>query len=134
MLSGESRARSGSARSASIEGAVAVADDDRDASPRPTIRVVSSSRTSGRRQRSGRYTAPSRDRVRVRSPWHRAAGWLFVVIGLIVAALTGLMYMDDDLRLLPGGFSLAYMPAGLPLAAAGAWFLGLFDDVPTVYR
>lgn len=61
-------------------------------------------------------------------------GWLLVVVGLVAAALNGLMYMDDNLVLLPGGFSLLYVPAGLPLAAGGAWLLGLFDEGQTVRR
>lgn len=83
---------------------------------------------------SGRYTPPSRDRVRIRPRWRQLAGWVLVVVGLVLAALNGLMYMDDDLRLLPGGFSLLYVPAGLPVAAAGAWLLGLFDEGQTTYR
>ena len=61
-------------------------------------------------------------------------GWLLVAVGLVIAALNGLMYMGDDLTLLPGGFSLVYVVAGLPVAAAGAWFLGVFDEGQTVYR
>ena len=83
---------------------------------------------------SGRYTPPTRDRVRIRPRWHQPVGWALVVIGLTLAALNGLMFMDDQLRLLPGGFSLLYVPAGLPLAAVGAWFLGLFDDGQTIFR
>lgn len=49
-----------------------------------------------------------------------------VAVGLVIAALNGLMYMGDDLRLLPGGFSLLYVLGGLPVAADGAWLLGLF--------
>lgn len=70
----------------------------------------------------------------MRPRWHRPAGWVLVVVGLAFAALNGLMYMSDDLRLLPGGFSLLYVPAGLPVAAAGAWLLGLFDQGQTTYR
>lgn len=87
-----------------------------------------------RKRRSGRYTPPSRDRVAIRPRWHQLAGWFLVVVGLVFAALNGLMYMDRGLRLLPGGFSLLYVPAGLPVAAAGAWFLGLFDQGETTYR
>lgn len=57
-----------------------------------------------------------------------------VAAGLVVAALNGLMYMSEGLRLLPGGFSLVYVLAGFPVATVGAWFLGLFDESPTVYR
>lgn len=57
-----------------------------------------------------------------------------VAAGLVIAALNGLMYMGDDLTLLPGGFSLLYVLAGLPVAAIGTWFLGLFDEGQTVYR
>ena len=84
--------------------------------------------------RSGRYTPPSRNQVRERPRWHRPVGWLLVAVGLIIAALNGLMFMGDDLTLLPGGFSLVYVVAGLPVAALGAWFLGLFDDGQTLYR
>ena len=75
-----------------------------------------------------------RGRVAIRPPWHQVAGWFLVFVGLGVAALNGLMYMDRSLRLLPGGFSLLYVPAGLPVAAAGAWLLGLFDQGDTTYR
>lgn len=84
--------------------------------------------------RSGRYTPPSRNQVRERPRWHRPVGWLLVAVGLIIAALNGLMFMGDDLTLLPGGFSLVYVVLGLPVAAGGAWFLGLFDDGQTLYR
>lgn len=84
--------------------------------------------------RSGRYTPPSRERVAIRPRWHQVAGWFLVFVGLGVAALNGLMYMDRGLRLLPGGFSLLYVPAGLPVAAVGAWLLGLFDKGETTYR
>lgn len=82
---------------------------------------------------SGRYTAPAQARIRRRPGWHRWSGWLLVLVGLVLAALNGLMYMADDLTLLPGGFSLLYVPFGLPLAAGGAWLLGLFDDGQTIF-
>ena len=89
----------------------------------------------GRASRSsGRYTAPSRTHVRERPRFHRPLGWFLVAIGLIIAALNGLMFMGDDLTLLPGGFSLVYVVAGLPVAAFGGWFLGLFDEGQTLYR
>ena len=84
--------------------------------------------------RSGRYTPPSRNQVRERPRWHRPVGWLLVAIGLIIAALNGLMFMGEDLTLLPGGFSLVYVVLGLPVAAGGAWLLGLFDEGQTLYR
>ena len=86
------------------------------------------------RARSGRYTPPSRSQVRERPGWHRPVGWLLVAVGLVIAALNGLMFMGDDLTLLPGGFSLVYVVLGLPVAAGGAWFLGLFDEGQTLYR
>ena len=55
-------------------------------------------------------------------------------IGLVIAALNGLMFMGDELTLLPGGFSLFYSGAGLSVGGVGAWFLGLFDEGRTVYR
>jgi len=57
-----------------------------------------------------------------------------VAVGLVIAALNGLMYMGDDLRLLPEGFSLLYVLGGLPVAAGGAWLLGLFDEGRTTFR
>ena len=57
-----------------------------------------------------------------------------MAVGLVVAALNGLMFMGDELTLLPGGFSLVYVVAGLPVAVAGAWFLGVFDEGDTLYR
>ena len=84
--------------------------------------------------RSGRYTPPSHNQVSERPLWHRPVGWLLVAVGLVIAALNGLMFMGDDLTLLPGGFSLLYVVLGLPVAAGGAWFLGLFDDGQTLYR
>ena len=90
---------------------------------------------SSRDQRpSRRYTPPSKDPVRTRARWHKPVGWLLLTVGLIVAALNGLMYMDDELTLLPGGFSLVYVVAGLPVAAVGGWFLGVLDEGQTVYR
>lgn len=86
------------------------------------------------RPSSGRYTPPSQERLRLRPRWHQLVGWFLVAAGLLIAALNGLMYMGDDLRLLPGGFSLLYVLAGLPVAAGGTWFLGLFDEGETVYR
>lgn len=99
------------------------------------VRTVRGRRGPARGSRpSGRYTAPAEERVRTRGRWQRPLGWLLVVVGLVVAALNGLMYMGDDLTLLPGGFSLAYVLGGFPVAAAGAWFLGAFDEGRTVYR
>jgi len=72
--------------------------------------------------------------VRERPRWQRPAGWALVSIGLVVAALNGLMFMGDDLRLLPGGFSLIYVVGGLPVTALGGWLLGLFDEGQTHYR
>lgn len=86
------------------------------------------------RRSSGRYTAPAGENVRHRPTWHRTLGWLLVLVGLALAALNGLMYMGDDLTLLPGGFSLLYVPFGLPLAGLGAWLLGVFDEGRTIYR
>lgn len=70
----------------------------------------------------------------MRAWWHKPVGWMLVAVGLVIAALNALMYMGEDLTLLPGGFSLVYVLAGLPVAAAGAWFLGAFDDGQTIYR
>ena len=86
------------------------------------------------RRPSGRYTPPSRTQEVVRPRWHRIVGWFVVTLGLVIAALNGLMYMSDDLTLLPGGFSLLYVLGGLPVAAAGTWFLGIFDEGSTEYR
>lgn len=83
---------------------------------------------------SGRYTPPARNHVRERPRWHRPLGWLLIAAGLVIAALNGLMFMGDDLTLLPGGFSLVYVVTGLPVAGLGGWFLGLFDDGQTIYR
>jgi len=71
---------------------------------------------------------------RERPRWHRPVGWLLIVFGLVVAALNALMFMGDDLTLLPGGFSLIYVVLGLPVAGIGAWFVGLFDEVQTLFR
>lgn len=91
-------------------------------------------RRDGGERSSGRYTPPSPARVHVRPRWHKVVGWFLIALGLVAAALNGLMFMDDSLRLLPGGFSLLYVPLGLPVAAAGAWLLGLFDEGRTLYR
>lgn len=42
--------------------------------------------------------------------------------------------MGAERALLPGGVSVVHVVAGLPVAALGASFLGVFDEGYTVYR
>jgi len=71
-----------------------------------------------------RYTPPV-PRKRLRPGWHRLAGWGQVVLGV---ALIVLNYAQDfGPVLLPGGHNELYFLAGLVVAAAGTWWLGVFD-------
>lgn len=80
-----------------------------------------------------RYTPP-KPSFRLRPRWHRLAGWLAVVIGVVVAALNDVQLMGEDLQLLPGGHSELYLMLAVAIVVGSTWFLGLFDRETTVYR
>ena len=98
----------------------------------PTKRAVAD-QARARTDASGRYTPPAPS-YRLRPGWHRLAGWLGIVAGIVVAALNDLMLMGDDVTLLPGGHSELYLFLGIAIAGSSTWFLGLFDRETTVYR
>lgn len=81
---------------------------------------------------SARYTPPA-PQYRLRPRWHRVAGWLGIVLGIVIAAANDLMLMGDDLTLLPGGHSELYLLLGIAVAGSSTWFLGLFDRGTTVF-
>ena len=81
---------------------------------------------------SDRYT-PKAAAYRLRPSWHRAAGWLGILLGAAIAASNDLMLLYDDVTLLPGGHSELYLFLGIAVAAASTWFLGLFDRGTTIY-
>lgn len=81
---------------------------------------------------SSRYTPPSKP-VRVRSRWHRPAGWIGIVLGVLIAVVNDLMLVNDN-TFLPFGHSEAYLFLGLFIAGGSTWFLGLFDRGTTIYR
>jgi len=60
-----------------------------------------------------------------RPPWHRAVGWTLIAIGVAIAVLNDLAYVD--IELLPGGHSELYLFLGLLVAGFGSWWTGLFD-------
>lgn len=82
---------------------------------------------------SSRYTAPP-PKVRFRPSWHRFFGWAGVALGLLIIALNDGMLMGNNLTLLPFGHSELYLILGLSVSASSAWFLGLYDHEPTIYR
>ncbi len=81
---------------------------------------------------SSRYTPPSKP-VRIRPRWHRPAGWIGIVLGVLIAAVNDLMLVNDN-SLLPFGHSEAYLFLGIGIAGGSTWFLGLFDRGTTIYR
>jgi len=60
-----------------------------------------------------------------RPPWHRAVGWTLIAIGVAIAVLNDLAYVD--IEPLPGGHSELYLFLGLLVAGFGSWWTGLFD-------
>lgn len=81
---------------------------------------------------SPRYTPPT-PQLRVRPRWHRWSGWLGVAAGVVVVSANDVMLMGENLALLPGGHSEAYLLVGVAVAASSSWFLGLFDRGTTVF-
>lgn len=81
---------------------------------------------------SSRYVPPSKP-VRVRPRWHRPAGWIGIVLGVLIVVVNDVMLMND-LTLLPFGHSEAYLFLGLFIAGGSTWLLGLFDRGTTIYR
>ena len=61
------------------------------------------------------------------------AGWLGVLLGVGVVASNDLMLLYEDVTLLPGGHSELYLFAGILIAGASTWFLGMFDRGTTIY-
>ena len=82
---------------------------------------------------SSRYTAPP-PKVRFRPRWHRFFGWSGVALGVLIIALNDVMLMGNSLTLLPFGHSELYLMLGMGVGASSAWFLGLYDHDPTIYR
>lgn len=61
-----------------------------------------------------------------RSLLRRVSGWALVALGVaIMFAVTLTGY--SDLRILPGRQDGLYFMGGVVVAAAGTWWLGLFD-------
>ena len=60
-----------------------------------------------------------------RPPWHRAVGWTLIAIGVAIAVLNDLAWVDVEL--LPGGHTELYLLLGLLVAGFGSWWTGLFD-------
>lgn len=81
---------------------------------------------------STRYT-PKQSNVVMRPGWHRIAGWIGVVVGLLIVILNDVMRFGEGLSLLPFGHSELYLMLGVVIAGGSTWFLGLFDR-QTVYR
>ena len=81
---------------------------------------------------SDRYT-PKAPVYRLRPSWHRAAGWLGILLGVAIAASNDVMLLSEDLTLLPGGHSEFYLFLGIGVAVASTWFLGWFDRGTTIY-
>ena len=52
----------------------------------------------------------------------------------MIIALNDGMLMGNNLTLLPFGHSELYLILGLVVGASSAWFLGVFDREPTIYR
>ncbi len=80
---------------------------------------------------SSRYSRPRQDYV-VRPAWHRIAGWIGVVVGILIAVLNDAMLIGDGLVLLPFGHSELYLVLGVVVAGWSTRFLGMFDR-DTVY-
>lgn len=105
-------------------------EDRRAAGPSPQVRKTS---VPGRKPAaSSRYTPPSKP-VRTRPRWHRPAGWIGVVIGVLLAVVNDVMLVNDN-TFLPFGHSEAYLFLGLCIAGGSTWLLGLFDRGTTIYR
>tara|TARA_R100000935_G_C2714292_1_gene115336 strand:+ start:346 stop:558 length:213 start_codon:yes stop_codon:yes gene_type:complete len=68
----------------------------------------------------------------VRPAWHRIAGWIGVVVGILIAVLNDAMLIGDGLVLLPFGHSELYLVLGVVVAGWSTRFLGMFDR-DTVY-
>lgn len=81
---------------------------------------------------SARYTPPA-PAFRLRPAWHRVAGWLGVLVGVLIAVLNDAMVLVEDVTLLPGGHLELYLLIGIAVAGASSWFLGLFDRGTTIY-
>lgn len=81
---------------------------------------------------SSRYTQPKLQ-FRLRPRWHRVAGWVGVVLGILIVILNDAMLMTEGLVLLPFGHRELYMLLALLVAGSSTWFLGLFDHGTTIY-
>ncbi len=75
---------------------------------------------------TSRYTPPAR-MVRVRPEWHRAVGWLCLVIGIAIAILNDVMLIGGLPVLLPGGHNELYLVVGVATAAWSLQWFGWFD-------
>lgn len=80
---------------------------------------------------SGRYT-PKTPAFRLRPRWHRVAGWLGILLGVLIIVANDAMFFVNT-NLLPFGHSELYLMLGLAVAAGASWFLGLFDRGDTIY-
>lgn len=80
---------------------------------------------------SSRYT-PKQPTYRMRPRWHRFAGWIGVVLGVVLAVTNDAMLFTEN-DMLPFGHQEFYLLLAFVIAGSSTWFLGLFDRGTTIY-
>ncbi|MFP5298791.1 MAG: hypothetical protein ACLGHL_07380 [Actinomycetota bacterium] len=58
-------------------------------------------------------------------PWHRPTGLAMLVVGILVAVVNDLAYLN--IEVMPGGHNELYLMLGVLVAGAGAYFAGFFS-------
>lgn len=99
---------------------------------RPDRRTPRQDTTADAQSESSRYT-PKRGQVRFRPRWHRFAGWLGLIVGVLDLIMNDAMLLTG-LTLLPFGHKEAWLLVGIVVAGLSTRLLGLLDRGTAVYR
>lgn len=84
-------------------------------------------RSSRQAKAAAVYTPPRhKARTRHRPPWHRAAGFVFLPLGLAIIILN-IVTEFTALELLPGGHSPLYLILGITVSGSSLWWFGWLD-------